>query len=79
MMPISRDKLNDIIHKGNTPLTVGVAWSIFGITLCPCPVCLLGSLSMLTLGIAEKLGFVQYIKRRTNEYHADCEKCNTAK
>jgi len=75
-----KDRLNDIINKGNTPLTVGVAWSIFGITLCPCPVCLLGSLSFLTLGIADKFGFIQSLKlKMQNEKHqAHCD-CDDAK
>ena len=78
-MQISKARLNGLIHKGNTPLTVGVAWSIFGITLCPCPVYLLGSLSMLTLGLAEKFGFIRYIKLKARDHHDDCEKCNGAK
>ena len=74
-----KGRLNDIIHRGNAPLTVGIAWSIFGITLCPCPMCLVGSLSFLTFGFADKFGLAQHIKLKMKDHHADCENCNEIK
>jgi len=76
-MSIPKDKLNDLLHKGNKPLTVGIAWSIFGITICPCPVCLMGSLTFLTLGLADKFGAgkLEIIKAIKSEHAAHCENC----
>ena len=75
-MQDSKDRLHGILHRGNKPLTVGIAWSIFGITLCPCPLCLIGSLSFLTLGFADKFGFFQTMKQKMKDQHANCENCN---
>lgn len=61
---IFKDKSQEIIHKGNQSLTVGVVWSIFGIAFCPCPICLVGSVSFLALGIAEKLGLARFIHQK---------------
>jgi hypothetical protein len=79
-MSISKDNLNELLHKGNKPLTVGIAWSIFGITICPCPVCLMGSLTFLSMGLAEKFGAgrLEIIKAIRTEHHAHCEKCDHA-
>lgn len=79
IMSVPEDRLNDLIHKGNKPLTVGIAWSIFGITICPCPLCLLGSLSFLTLGLADKFGLVQNMKQKMKDQPADCENCSEIK
>ncbi len=77
-MSIPEVKLDDLIHKGNKPLTVGIAWSIFGITICPCPLCLLGSLSFLSIGIADKLGLgiFKNTRKLKEEHNAHCEQCN---
>jgi len=77
-MPIPEINLNDILHKGNKPLTVGIAWSIFGITICPCPVCLMGSLTFLTMGLADKFGVgrLEIVKAIRSEHSAHCKCCD---
>lgn len=81
IMSIRDVKLNDLVHKGNKPLTVGIAWSIFGITICPCPLCLLGSLSFLSIGIADKLniGIFKNTRKLKEEHDTHCKKCHETK
>lgn len=71
-MSVWNDRFKGIIHRGNKPLTVGIIWSVFGIMICPCPVCLIGSMSFLIFGIADKFGFARYINVKTKKH----ERCN---
>ena len=68
-MSIWNDWIKNLVYRGNKPLTVGIIWSIFGITICPCPLCLIGSMSFLIFGIADKLGLTRYIHVKTIETH----------
>lgn len=77
-MSFSDNKLSEVIHRGNKPLTVGIIWSIFGITICPCPLCLIGSISFLSFGIVDKLGFARYINAKSKETHEHCN-CKVTK
>ncbi len=52
-MEIDKEK---IISKGNESIALGAIFGISAVTACPCPVCILGSVSMFANGIREKLG-----------------------
>ncbi|MFA5106311.1 MAG: hypothetical protein WC506_05115 [Candidatus Micrarchaeia archaeon] len=44
-----------LLSNGNASLAVGALWGV-GLFACPCPVCLIGSASLVANGIREKLG-----------------------
>ncbi|HQT45196.1 MAG TPA: hypothetical protein PLO51_04400 [Candidatus Micrarchaeota archaeon] len=52
-MEIDREK---IVSKGNESIALGTIFGISAVAACPCPVCILGSVSMFANGIREKLG-----------------------
>jgi hypothetical protein len=47
---------SDLIYKGNPFLFVGAIWGFIAAFACPCPFCVLGTLSFLSAGVANKLG-----------------------
>ncbi len=50
------DRKRDLIHKGNPFLFVGAIWGFIAAFVCPCPYCVLGTLSFLSAGVVNKLG-----------------------
>lgn len=73
------DRTRELIRKGNNFLFIGTIWGFVAAFLCPCPYCVLGTLSFLSAGLMSKLGIsgglIKKIKAMECEHdHARREK-----
>ena len=74
---------HNLLYKGNNFLLIGTIWGFIAAFVCPCPYCVLGTLSFLSAGVVDKLGFGERFKdaigtiRRESQAHDPdtCEHC----
>jgi len=76
---MSKNRTHDLLHKGNNFLFIGTIWGFVAAFLCPCPYCVMGTLSFLGAGLVSKLGlgqeWLEKIKAMEREHdHAHREK-----
>jgi hypothetical protein len=62
-MQTYKDKARNLSRSGNSFLFVGMIWGFFAAFVCPCPLCVSGTLSFLSAGIMGKTGFGRPLAR----------------
>jgi hypothetical protein len=61
---MSKGKTRNIAGRGNNFLAIGAIWGLFAAFLCPCPYCVIGTLSFLSMGMLDKTGIGRRLKEK---------------
>ena len=68
------EKHHVVKHKGNPFLAVGVIWGFVAVFVCPCPLCVFGTLSFLSAGLLDKTWLGRRLKAKIDAaaHEHDC-------
>jgi hypothetical protein len=72
-MHADRDKARVLARSGNYFLFIGTIWRFFAAFVCPCPLCVMGTLSFLSAGVMSKLGLGRQLKEKIHTMECEHE------
>lgn len=78
-MHAGKVKANDLVRRGNNFLFIGTIWGFFVTFICPCPICVMGTLSFLSAGVMSKLGLGRKLKKKIGTMECEHEHAHNKK
>jgi len=64
---------NETARRSNHLLVVGSIWGLVAVLICPCPVCILGTLGVLGTGLWEKTGMSRRVSSHRHTSSCRCQ------